>query len=127
MLLIVCRRLNREKENNFSEEGLTDFELSLLSKHSFSKEMTDYEYLKSDNQMSIHDLGRKLLGGVSWEKAKEVFIKLDCNKFVIEIQKAMCHNECFFDPLKCMDDEHDGKLKKIFMKVVRILMNATEG
>ena len=121
----------RENEHKFSENNLSEFELSILSKHSYSEEMTDYEFFKSDNQMTIHGLGRKLLGGVSWERAKEEFIKLDDNNFVIEIQKAVCHNKCFFDPLKCMDDEHDGKLrsllKKLFMRVYKILMHTSQG
>ena len=106
----------RENEHQFLVSSLSEFETSLLSSFSFTPDMTDYEYFKTGNQTSVHGLGSQLFGGVSWEHAKEEFVELENNRFVLEIQKACCKNNCFFDPLKCMDKEHDGKLKSLLRK-----------
>jgi hypothetical protein len=106
----------REKENKFAKKDLTEFEILMLESHSYSDDMTDYEYYRTDNQDYIHSLGRKLLGGISWEKSKELFIKLDDNQFVTELQKLSCPKNCYFDPLQCMNDEHDGRLVSLLKK-----------
>ena len=105
-----------EKQHKFSKSSLTTFETSMLSSFSFSRDMSDYEYYKSENQVAIHGVGSKLLGLVSWEGAKEEFVQPENNRFVFEIQKACCKNECYFDPLKCMNQEHDGKLSSLLKK-----------
>ena len=95
---------------------LSEFEQSLLQNHSYSKNKTDYEYLKSHNQVVIHGLGCQLLDLYSWEKAKENLVQLENNKFVEEIQKAVCPQDCYFDPLRCLNNEHDGNLKSLMKK-----------
>jgi hypothetical protein len=100
----------------FSMENLSDIEKSLLRTRSYSEFMTDYEYIKDENQVGLHGLGCRLLGLFSWDEAKVNFVKLDENKLVVEIQKASCPNHCYFDPLKCLNGEHDGKLKSLLKK-----------
>ena len=106
----------REKQHKFSSSSLSEFEATMLSSSTISPLVTNYEFYKTTNQGNIHDLGCKLLGLFNWEKAKEEFVKLEKNRLVLEIQKACCKNNCFFDPLKCMNDEHDGNLATLLKK-----------
>ena len=108
----------REKQHKFSTSSLSEFESSMLSSFKISPQMSDYAHYKDSNQGNIHDLGCNLLGLFSWQNAKEEFAKLENNRVVLEVQKACCKNNCFFDPLKCLNDEHDGKLASLLRKEV---------
>ena len=108
----------REKEHKFSRSSLSKAESSMLSSFNISPHMSDYAYYKDGNQSCIHELGCNLVGLFSWDNAKLEFVKLENNRVVIEVQKACCKNDCFFDPLKCMNDEHDGKLTSLLNKEV---------
>ena len=100
----------------FSLENLTPVEKSMLKNHTFSERETDYEYLKSENQVRLHGIGGKLLDLFSWDKAKVLFVSSENSQLIVEVQKTVCTNNCFFDPLKCLDGEHDGKLKSLLKK-----------
>ena len=106
----------RERQHKFSSSSLSKFESSMLSSFNLSPHMTDYDYYKNGNQSYIHDLGCDLIGLFGWDNAKEEFVKLENNHVVLEVQKACCKNNCFFDPLKCMNGEHDGKLASLLKK-----------
>ena len=108
----------REREHRFSRSSLSEAELSMLSSFNISPDMSDYSYYKDGNQSCIHELGCNLVGLFSWDNAKLEFVKLENNRVVIEVQKACCKNECFFDPHKCMNDEHNGKLTSLLNKEV---------